>query len=242
MPAPAAAAPSKAAPPAAAPSSTFWSAATSATPASSPATGCSSTPIPSSIPDQFCASAKSLAAHLAGLCLILEHGTSAAAGAAALRAWLDGPRALDKPSLPADRGALTLADLAGIDEPAGLARRRCGAGPKPTWDAYHDLQPLARDWVAAAMAQHPSIWTEPAKPLNTAGSFSPKDRAVKLHLPLAALLLATAGIAIAQHAPPSAAAPAPAAAPPPTPPPRTPGSPPSSTPRSTSRSRPTRSC
>jgi hypothetical protein len=48
-------------------------------------------------PDQFCRSAKSLAAHLAGLCLILEGGEPAATGAAFLNRWLNGPGRLEKP-------------------------------------------------------------------------------------------------------------------------------------------------
>ena len=102
-------------------------------------------------PDEYCRSAKSLAAHLCGLCLILEQGASAATGAVALRAWLDGPRALDKPPIPSDRGAITLGDLAGIDDPAAwrAALKRWAAS---TWEAWRDLHPVARTWVADAVA------------------------------------------------------------------------------------------
>jgi hypothetical protein len=102
-------------------------------------------------PDEFCRSAKSLAAHLCGLCLILEHEAGAATGAAGLRAWLDGPRLLDKPPIPADRGTTTLADLAGIDDPASwrAALRRWA---ETIWAAYGDLHPVARAWVATALA------------------------------------------------------------------------------------------
>lgn len=106
-------------------------------------------------PDDYCASAKSLAGHLAGLCLILEHDASAATGAAALRRWLNGPRRLEKPPLPADRGGITLGDLLGIDDPAAWreAVTRWAGG---AWEAYRDLQPVARGWVMEAMAVHPS--------------------------------------------------------------------------------------
>ena len=100
-------------------------------------------------PDDFCASAKSLAAHLVGLCLILEEGASAATGAAFLRDWLNGARALDRPDLPAERGRTILADLAGIDEPSAW-RQAVRRWADSTWDAYADLQPLARRWAAEA--------------------------------------------------------------------------------------------
>jgi hypothetical protein len=101
-------------------------------------------------PDEFCRSAKSLAAHLAGLCLILEHEAGAATGAAALRDWLEGPRALDKPPVPATRGAITLADLAGIDDPAAW-RQALRRWAESTWAAWVDLHPLARRWAAEAL-------------------------------------------------------------------------------------------
>jgi hypothetical protein len=102
-------------------------------------------------PDEYCASAKSLAAHLVGLCLVLEQEASAATGAAFLRDWLDGERALDKPDLPDRRGGIVLADLGGIDEPE--AWRKAVRGWAATiWQAYADLQPLARRWAAEARA------------------------------------------------------------------------------------------
>jgi hypothetical protein len=98
-------------------------------------------------PDEFCRSAKSLAAHLAGLCLILEHGASPAIGSASLNRWLDGPAPLAKPPIPADRGAVTLADLEGIEDPGawGAAVRRWA---ESTWEAWRELQPAARIWAA----------------------------------------------------------------------------------------------
>ncbi|MGZ8997313.1 MAG: DUF5946 family protein [Allosphingosinicella sp.] len=102
-------------------------------------------------PETRCVSAKSLAAHLVGLCLILEEGAGAAAGATFLRDWLDGSRALEKPKIPAKRGAMVLADLAGIDEPAAW-RHAVRRWADSTWDAYEELQPLARRWAAEARA------------------------------------------------------------------------------------------
>lgn len=102
-------------------------------------------------PELRCVSAKSLAAHLAGICQILEQGTSEATGNPALRRWLDGNLSLEKPPLPAKRGGLTLADLADIDDPATWkeAVRRWA---ETVWAAYAELQPLARRWLAEAQA------------------------------------------------------------------------------------------
>ena len=102
-------------------------------------------------PELRCVSAKSLAAHLAGLCQILEQGMSEATGAPSLRRWLDGNVTLKKPALPTDRGALTLADLAGIDDPAAW-RESVRRWAETVWDAYSDLQPLARRWLAEAQS------------------------------------------------------------------------------------------
>jgi hypothetical protein len=95
-------------------------------------------------PDAFCASAKSLAAHLAGLCLILEGGASPAIGSPRLNRWLDGPASFAKPPLPEERGALTLADVEAIEDPVlwAEALRRWA---ESVWEAYRALQPLARD-------------------------------------------------------------------------------------------------
>ena len=100
-------------------------------------------------PDDYCASAKSLAAHLVGLLQILEEGASAATGESFLRDWLDGPRKLDKPAIPAERGRTVLADLDGIDAPTewSAAVRAWG---EEVWNAYSALHPVARRWAAEA--------------------------------------------------------------------------------------------
>lgn len=102
-------------------------------------------------PELRCVSAKSFASHLAGICQILEGGTSEATGTPSLRRWLDGTPNLEKPPLPADRGTLTLADLADIDGPAAwrVAVRRWA---ETVWAAYGELQPVARRWLEEAQA------------------------------------------------------------------------------------------
>lgn len=100
-------------------------------------------------PDRFCRSAKSLAAHLTGLCLIVEGGASPATGAAFLHRWLDGPARLDKPPLPAGRGGVTLGDVHAVGEP-GPWREAVRRWAETVWEAYAELQPLARRWAAEA--------------------------------------------------------------------------------------------
>lgn len=100
-------------------------------------------------PDDYCASAKSLAAHLVGLAVIVEGEANPAIGSSDLRDWLDGNRALDKPALPAERGAVTLGDLEAIEEP-GAWREAVRQWADSVWAAYTPLHGLAREWLAQA--------------------------------------------------------------------------------------------
>jgi hypothetical protein len=101
-------------------------------------------------PDDYCASAKSYAAHLTGLCCGVE-----AAGDPrrywAIARWLDGHRDLVRPEPPAARGALTVAVVQGVDDPAayGPAVR---AWADAVWRAYAAQHATARAWLAAAGA------------------------------------------------------------------------------------------
>lgn len=100
-------------------------------------------------PDRYCKSAKSLAAHLCGLCSILEDGASRAVGDEALRRWLDGKVDLDKPELPAFRGELTIDSVRHAPDPETYARA-LDRWARSTWEAYAALHPLARDWLERA--------------------------------------------------------------------------------------------
>jgi len=99
-------------------------------------------------PAVYCISAKSLAAHLGGLCWALEYG-GGDRGYERLRRSLDGRQVFPKPPLPAQRGTLTIADVAAGDDAAraGLIE----AWAHSAWLAYADLQDWARERVAAAM-------------------------------------------------------------------------------------------
>lgn len=101
-------------------------------------------------PDRYCASAKSLAAHLTGLCWLVEHGGSRAVGSEALRRWLNGGPRLEKPEVPSFRGRLTIGDLP-QGEDAGAHAQAVDCWARSTWEAYSALHPLARQWILQAL-------------------------------------------------------------------------------------------
>jgi hypothetical protein len=100
-------------------------------------------------PGRYCASAKSLFAHLTGMCAALEHGSHPTV-LEAQRRRLDGTPRLEKPALPAARGALTIAEPYAARDAVSLVAAlerwaRC------TWEAYAPLHPVARQWTEAAL-------------------------------------------------------------------------------------------
>ena len=100
-------------------------------------------------PERYCAGRHGLVAHLGGLCSILEGGSSPAVGDPALHRWLSGGPRLERPTPPASRGAVTVLEAHRATDPASYAAavRRWA---QSAWQAYGDLQPLARQWVRAA--------------------------------------------------------------------------------------------
>ena len=96
----------------------------------------------------YVASAKSLAAHLCGLCVALEHGNDAAK-LRKLQQWLSTNPKIQKPELAASRGEVTIGDVYGIEEP-GEFGRTVEAWARSVWEAYRDLHPVARQWLAIA--------------------------------------------------------------------------------------------
>lgn len=91
-------------------------------------------------------SAKSLAAHLCGLCVALEENNDPDK-LKRLQHWLSTNPNLPKPELPSFRGRLTIADVSGIDDPAAYGRA-VEAWARATWEAYRLLHPIAREWLA----------------------------------------------------------------------------------------------
>jgi hypothetical protein len=106
-------------------------------------------------PDRYCASAKSLAAHLTGLCWLIEHRGSRAVGSESLRRWLNGKPPIEKPELPAFRGRLTVADVRDSSDPEAYAQE-VERWARSTWDAYSSLHSLARQWIHQALASQRS--------------------------------------------------------------------------------------
>ncbi len=99
-------------------------------------------------PDRYCVSGKSLAAHLTGAAwqLDLAGGRD---GLDHLQRWLDGPRQLPRPPVPADRGRLTVVDFERALERDGWPTA-IDLWARSTWLAYAPLRTLAYEWIAAA--------------------------------------------------------------------------------------------
>lgn len=101
-------------------------------------------------PDRYCASAISLAAHLTGMCIAVEHAIDQVRlNDDVVQRWLSRRPVLTKPVLPLMRGTLTIADLRAATEPeahAAVAHRWA----TDTWAAYADLHGVAREWLALA--------------------------------------------------------------------------------------------
>jgi len=91
-------------------------------------------------------SAKSLAAHLCGLCAALEHANDLGI-VKGIQRWLDTYPDLRKPPLPSFQGSLTIAHVCAIDEPLAYGQA-VEDWARSVWEAYRDLQPLARKWLA----------------------------------------------------------------------------------------------
>ena len=106
--------------------------------------------------DPYIASSKSFAAHLAHLCWSLEHGGSRAVPSEPIRAWVERNPTGTKPPLPPKRGVVTIADVAAAAN-ATAHRMAVDLWARSVWDAYAPLQPLARQWVSAALGEKGQI-------------------------------------------------------------------------------------
>ena len=101
-------------------------------------------------PDRYCVSFKSLAAHLMHLCWSMEFGGTGAVPSEAIRRWLERHPHLEKPLLPATRGRITIGDVAGTSSGPAEHRLAVEEWARDVWEAYGDLQPMARSWLGAA--------------------------------------------------------------------------------------------
>jgi hypothetical protein len=97
--------------------------------------------------DRYIMSGRSLAAHLTGVCIAVEHGGDAALQRAVQR-WLSRTREIPKPAVPAVRGEVTIDDVIAVapEERREVVRRWAASA----WDAWADHHELARSWIAAA--------------------------------------------------------------------------------------------
>jgi hypothetical protein len=97
-------------------------------------------------PERYCRSAISLAAHLTGVCVAVEHRAREEMLNDAVQRWLSRRPELDRPALPAERGPLTIADVLAAKD-AVNHRAIVERWARGTWAAYADLQDTARAWV-----------------------------------------------------------------------------------------------
>jgi hypothetical protein len=97
--------------------------------------------------DRYIHSGRSLAAHLTGVCIALEHGGDESL-LRAVQQWLSGTRELPKPAVPASRGDVTIDDVirAAPEERHAVVRRWAAS----SWAAWSAHQELARGWIKDA--------------------------------------------------------------------------------------------
>ena len=97
--------------------------------------------------DRYILSGRSLAAHLTGVAVAIEHDGAEQVNER-VQSWLSRTRQVEKPTVPRARGKITIADVAGAapGEYAAAVRRWAGS----VWDAWREHHGLAREWIAAA--------------------------------------------------------------------------------------------
>ena len=98
--------------------------------------------------DRYILSGRSLAAHLTGLAVAIEHGGAEHVNER-VQSWLSRTRHVEKPAVPRERGRITVADVAGAapEEYAGAVRRWAAS----VWAAWHPHHALAREWIASSL-------------------------------------------------------------------------------------------
>jgi uncharacterized protein DUF5946 len=98
--------------------------------------------------DRYILSGRSLAAHLTGIAVALEHGGAEQVNER-VQSWLSRTRHVEKPAVPSIRGKITIADVvdAAPEEYAGAVRRWADS----VWAAWREHQALAREWIASSL-------------------------------------------------------------------------------------------
>jgi hypothetical protein len=100
--------------------------------------------------DKYMLSGRSLAAHLTGVCIALEHRGDESL-LRAVQQWLSRTRELSKPAAPALRGDVTIDDVirAAPEERHDVVRRWAAS----SWVAWSAHQELARGWIKDAQGR-----------------------------------------------------------------------------------------
>jgi len=98
--------------------------------------------------DRYILSGRSLAAHLTGLAVAIEHEGSEQMNER-VQSWLSRTRHIEKPAVPRARGTITIADVAATapEEYAAAVRRWADS----VWDAWHPHHGLVREWMASSL-------------------------------------------------------------------------------------------
>jgi hypothetical protein len=98
--------------------------------------------------DRYIVSGRSLAAHLTGLAVAIDHEGAEQVNDR-VQNWLSRTRHVEKPAVPRARGTVTIADVAGAPpEDYAAAVRRWGDS---VWDAWREHHALAREWIATSL-------------------------------------------------------------------------------------------
>ncbi len=98
--------------------------------------------------DRYILSGRSLAAHLTGLAVAIEHEGAEQVNER-VQGWLSRTRHAEKPAVPGQRGKITIADVAGAapDDYAAAVRRWADS----VWEAWRAHHSLAYEWIASSL-------------------------------------------------------------------------------------------
>lgn len=98
--------------------------------------------------DRYILSGRSLAAHLTGLAVGIEHEGAEQVNER-VQGWLSRTRNIEKPAVPRVRGKVTIADVADTtaEEYPAAVRRWADS----VWDAWREHHLLAREWIASSL-------------------------------------------------------------------------------------------
>ncbi len=98
--------------------------------------------------DRYILSGRSLAAHLTGLAVAIEHGGAEQVNER-VQGWLSRTRHVEKPAVPRLRGKITIANVADAApaEYAAAVRRWADS----VWDAWRAHHALTREWIVSSL-------------------------------------------------------------------------------------------